>query len=176
MAVSPSTGVFPGTTVTYTATVIKGGLLPVFQWFKNNTLIPGAASNVYITNTVTPADVIKVLVHSSAPCVNPDTASASAVVLTVDELAGNTQAVKLYPSPNNGTFNIAGDIVGVVNNKAAVTITNVTGQLVYSAALQVSNGKVNAQLELSKDLPAGIYTLQLTSGKQTYHLKFAINR
>jgi len=176
LTASPNTGVFPGTTVTYTATVTKGGLLPVFEWFKNGTLIPGATSNVYITNTVTPADVIKVLVHSSAPCVNPDTASASAIVLVVDELAGNTQPIKLYPSPNNGSFSIVGNISGLIANNATITIANITGQHVYSNTVPVNKGKINARLELSKNLSAGVYTLQLTSGDQTYHLKFAIQR
>jgi len=176
LTASPNTGVFPGTTVTYTATVTKGGLLPVFEWFENGTLIPGATSNVYVTNTVTPADVIKVLVHSSAPCVNPDTASASAVVLAVDELTGNAQAIKLYPSPNNGSFSIVGNIAGLTANKATITIVNITGQLVYSTTAPVNNGRINTQLGLSKNLSAGIYTLQITSGDQTYHLKFAIQR
>ncbi|MBS1688109.1 MAG: T9SS type A sorting domain-containing protein, partial [Bacteroidetes bacterium] len=126
------------------------------------------------TNTVTPADVIKVLVHSSAPCVNPDTVSASAVVLAVGELIGNTQAIKLYPSPNNGSFSIIGNISGLTANKATISIANITGQLVYNTIVPVNNGRINSQLELSKNLPAGIYTLQLTSGDQTYHLKFAI--
>jgi len=176
LVAAPNTGVSLGTTVTYTATVTKGGLLPVFEWFKNGTLIPGATSSVYVTNTVTPADVIKVLVHSDAPCVNPDTASASAVVLAVDDLPGNTQPIKLYPSPNNGSFSMVGNISGLTSNKAAIGIVNITGQLVYSAVVPVSNGKINTQIALPKDIPAGIYTLRFTSGDQTYHLNFAIQR
>ena len=70
----------------------------------------------------------------------------------------------LYPNPNNGTFTIAGDIV---LDNATLNVYSTLGQLAYS-------GKVTHATVSISNLAAGVYQVQLTTGKTTYSQKLVI--
>ncbi len=67
---------------------------------------------------------------------------------------------KLYPNPNNGTFMLAYDLKK--NNDATVTITDITGKLVYKGILDNLDNRVQIN---TSNLNNGIYFIQITHDK-----------
>ncbi|TRW22213.1 T9SS type A sorting domain-containing protein [Flavobacterium zepuense] len=70
----------------------------------------------------------------------------------------------LYPNPNNGIFTIGGDIV---LDNATLNVYSTLGQLVYS-------DKVTQAMVLLPNLAAGVYQVQLTTGKATYSQRLVV--
>jgi hypothetical protein len=75
------------------------------------------------------------------------------------------QPVKIYPNPTTGFFTV--DVCkATVLEDARIEIINELGQVVYSKMAGMFNGCIKENIELSRDLPAGMYFLQLSVGKK----------
>jgi len=73
-----------------------------------------------------------------------------------------TDAVTVYPNPNNGTFTID---VPVLRNPGTVKITDATGRMLGSYKLKEGNNRINTD-----DLSSGMYYLLLDmDGKHSVH-------
>ncbi len=85
----PSVGISSGTTdticvgtiLTFVATPVNGGSVPVYQWEVNGSVV-GTTANFY---SYTPAngDIVSAMLTSNAVCAVPDTASDSAVIVVL---------------------------------------------------------------------------------------------
>ncbi|GAB5538614.1 MAG: hypothetical protein Salg2KO_07170 [Salibacteraceae bacterium] len=87
---------------------------------------------------------------------NGCTSLASNIVLSVDDLQGLDNQLRVYPNPSNGSVELA---IGDINGAMTMSVTNTLGQVVYR---NVSN--VNAQSIVSldlTDLPSGTYQLNV---------------
>jgi subtilisin-like proprotein convertase family protein len=69
-----ATTVCSGIPITYTATPVNGGTLPVYSWEINGGLIPGATSATY-AYTPNNGDIVKVTLNSNEVCAIPSTAT-----------------------------------------------------------------------------------------------------
>jgi len=76
------THICTGKNVIFTATAVNGGTSPTFAWIKNGSSV-GASSSTYSNNNLKNGDQISVVMASNAVCVNPSTATATPVKLTV---------------------------------------------------------------------------------------------
>ncbi|MFZ4523367.1 MAG: DNRLRE domain-containing protein [Bacteroidales bacterium] len=77
-----------GTTVTYTATPINGGILPGFQWMVNGT---GAGSNVPFFDYVpVTGDQVSCQLNSSLGCVNNNPAVSGTIIMNTWPVPGVT--------------------------------------------------------------------------------------
>ncbi len=81
VASNPGTNVCPGTSVTFTATPLNGGTVPVYQWIKNGALV-GTNSPTYLDSMLNSADSIRCLVTSNNPCVFIPTVSSLSSLIT----------------------------------------------------------------------------------------------
>ncbi|MDP1623410.1 MAG: hypothetical protein Q8M08_13845, partial [Bacteroidales bacterium] len=104
-----------GTSVTFTATPVNGGTLPIYQWSVNTFIIPGATSDTYTYIPVN-NDVVTSVLSSSEICVSGNPATSNAVTMMVEpQLAvgsisanqticsGTIPAMLLGVAPSNGT-------------------------------------------------------------------------
>ncbi len=73
----------------------------------------------------------------------------------------NSDIVKIYPNPSNGTLNIS------VNETATYTIMDVNGKI-------VAEGDVNSQIKLT-DLPTGLYMVKVLAGENLHNFKLIVN-
>lgn len=75
--------------------------------------------------------------------------------------------LQLYPNPNKGSFTIS----GISGSEVSLSITNITGQVVYKEVVK----NVAGQLQLKTQLPKGVYLIRLIneSNEQSI-LKFTI--
>lgn len=72
---------------------------------------------------------------------------------------------KLYPNPNNGTFNIV--MVREIKENINVEVYDVFGKVVYKDIKQGANFSINAL-----DLSSGMYIVRLSSGDYNETIKF----
>ena len=86
------------------------------------------------------------------------------------------EGIRLSPNPNNGTFTLSGNTGGVGNAEIHITITNMLGQVVHQQELSVTNGTINAEINLNNSLANGMYLLNMNTGTKTSTLHFIIGK
>ncbi|MEY3237981.1 MAG: hypothetical protein RI883_2082, partial [Bacteroidota bacterium] len=82
---SPSNTICAGTSVTFTATAVNGGTLPVYQWKVNGTNV-GTNSTTYTTTTLTNNAVVTCLLTSNAQCASPASIVSNSITMTVNAI------------------------------------------------------------------------------------------
>ena len=82
----------------------------------------------------------------------------------------NTMAVKVYPNPSNGKFNISMDLESA---GVALGVFDVTGKLIHSFKDSNASGTFTHELNLGKT-PAGVYILQVQTGNQIISKKLIV--
>ena len=92
----------------------------------------------------------------------------------VDATLSKTSAMVVYPSPTSANnFNVAA--YGLANT-ADLYVYDITGRIVYTSKLKVSEGKVRQLFDLTGILAPGVYTTIVKSGDNTYNQKVLINK
>ncbi|GAA4468491.1 hypothetical protein GCM10023093_26180 [Nemorincola caseinilytica] len=88
---------------------------------------------------------------------------------SVNALAGNTDLLQLSPNPAQGSVQLSYHDIAETGQ---VTITNVTGQVVYADTVPAGTGNITISLQ---NIPAGIYLVKLTSGNVMHTQKLIKN-
>ncbi len=158
---------------TFKALPQNGGTNPQFQWYKNNSTIPGATDSIYIATGIQKYDRITVRMTSSLECVS-DRAVMSENITTGITATKNAEIdLKLYPNPNEGMFTVAVDGLGTAMY-VELEVTNMMGQIVYRKQVQPEQGKINHAVSLSKSNAAGGYMLNVIIDGQRLSRRFVI--
>jgi trimeric autotransporter adhesin len=84
-------------------------------------------------------------------------------------------AITLAPNPNNGTVTISGTLNTKSNETVALTVTNMLGQVVYTATITANNGNINDQVNLG-NIANGVYILNMTTGTETIVSRFVVEK
>jgi len=92
LTITPSLGTIlcnATTSETFTANPVNGGSAPSYQWTVNGTVVGTAATYSYVPAS---GDVVRCLLTSNAPCVMPDTISAS-LVMTISPMVAASVSI-----------------------------------------------------------------------------------
>lgn len=166
ISADPGTSIAPGQSVTFTANATNGGTLPLYRWYLNNVLIPGATNQTYTSNTLSNDDSISVQLTRNDAC---GLSSFNAVVMKVGvgvaDVSSNIEQIVVAPNPNNGTFRLTGTLGTLATTEVLMSITTITGQTVYTGKLKAEGGKINERV-VSNGLTAGIYMLTLRTADE----------
>jgi len=95
---NPSDTICAGSTITFTATPINGGLAPVYQWQINNHNV-GTNNPTYSSATLSNQDTVSCILTSSEGCVVPRDTISNKIVVTVNPIL--TPAISIVASGNN---------------------------------------------------------------------------
>ncbi|GAA4463620.1 hypothetical protein GCM10023093_12510 [Nemorincola caseinilytica] len=167
ISASPTT-IHPGETITFAAIAPNAGPSPVYQWFIDGVLVPGATSATYVTSSLVNGQVVHCKVTTSMACVTPPIALSNGFTVSVTsgiwEVTKNGSSFTVSPNPNKGTFTVNGRLAGTGN--VSVYVANMLGQTVYSTAAQVRNGSISEEISLDASLPAGTYMVIVTAGEE----------
>jgi hypothetical protein len=149
---------------------------PQYQWQINGITIPNTDTGKLIIDSLKDLDTLTCRLICADTCANPaDTTSNSLVFhvkpkpVSVNSLGNAVAGVRIYPNPNNGNFTLSGNVSGMVD----IHILNTMGQIVYSDKIDVAGSALNKQIEL-RDMPNGIYILQVSSPEGIQTLRFNI--
>ncbi len=173
---SPGNLITAGDTVTFTAAVTFGGLSYSYQWEVNSNPVAGANTNTFVTSLLSNHDVVTCAVDGMSPCGSATGLGSieiidTATTLGVSNLHSGTPDVTLVPNPNKGTFTVKGTLGSLTDEAAAITITDMLGQVVYKDQLAAPAGKLNVQIQVAETLANGIYLLNVKteSGNKVIH-------
>ena len=170
LTADPGVSVAPGTTVTYTATVMNKVTAATYQWLKNGTAVFGANSPVFVDNDVRNFDTVSCRVWSGGFC--SQTAIERLHMNVFDPGGGNNNtavhnvtgadvSIRVIPNPSRGTFTVTGTM-----NEEVVTLelTDMIGRMIYKGDAMVKDGRLNAEVQLSNTVANGTYLLNVRSG------------
>ena len=166
LTASPGAVILKGQSDTITATVVNAGSSPSYQWLVNTTIIPGATTNVFISDTLSNGDSVTCIVHGSGECGLYTFNSAVIItdgILNVKQITSGNSDIRLLPNPNNGSFMLRGTLGTTQDEEVSVEITDMVGQVIYKTKILAVNGKINEQIRLNNALPNGMYSLNLHS-------------
>ncbi|NDC41496.1 MAG: T9SS C-terminal target domain-containing protein, partial [Chitinophagia bacterium] len=172
--------VLPGTNVTFTAHVSDTGSAPTYRWFKNGVLIPGATNLVYVATMINNRDSFILKATNNDIC-NGLTGYGDMVItlgenVGVHQVAGNNSDIVLAPNPNNGTFSLTADFGATyTDGELNMEVTNTVGQVVLRRSVRLSQGRLKEQIQLSDQLAAGTYFLNLRSDGLLRTIRFIVN-
>lgn len=81
---------------------------------------------------------------------------------------------EVYPNPTSGEFNINMNLSASVNT-ADIVIVNMIGDVVYSNYTSITNGILNASVNL-QNATAGLYLVKIIVGGNEYNKQIVINK
>jgi uncharacterized protein YjdB len=170
----PGIVVGKGGSVTLTANVANGGSSPSYQWFINGVAVPGANTATLNITSLSQRDSVSCLVTGSDLCA---TSAGTHEILNTNSVGvGNTALLKgdvmVVPNPNNGEFTIKGTLGTANDEKLSIVITDLLGQIVYTADAMATGGVVNERIKLNNSIANGVYLLNLRSstGNRIFHI------
>jgi len=172
----PGTSIETGTAVTLSAGVTGGGTTTSYQWFLNGVGISGATDATYSSNTFADQDSVTCGITTANAC--GEVTLTTFVIISVSNNEGiiptaAQEYFSIFPNPNNGAFTVIATL-GVAEGSACLTITDMIGQVAYSSIVPAINGKINAQIQLNKELAKGVYMLNLRSGPDNRVVHFVV--
>lgn len=174
IAATPDSMVLPGGTVSFIASVGGFGITG-YQWYVNNVAIAGATSATYTRTNIRSNDRVRVEVTSSAMCANIGVSNTITTRITTDvaNVSPSFDALQLFPNPNNGTFQISGNISQLTDGKATIVITNAIGQVLYHQSTSVINQHIDAPIQI-EHLPVGTYMLRISKDQEGKTFRFNV--
>ena len=84
IALTASSVVANGNSVTFTATATNAGISPVYTFSVNGTLVQTGAANTFSSSTLKVADSVSCTITSNALCTIANTATSNAIVMTTN--------------------------------------------------------------------------------------------
>ncbi len=107
-----------------------------------------------------------------------DTADAFLIKFTTKptRLPSATRAVdtiRLFPCPNNGVFDVSGEVLANGTKNISVTVLNTVGRVIYSTYWPVVNQKIRGHIDISYESP-GEYIFNAVSPNRNTSIKFEI--
>ena len=169
-----------GKTDSFVALVTDGGVSPLYQWFVNNVAATGASatSDVFITSKLKNNDSVSCMVKSSGIC---GFTSFNGLIVKVYpagvvNISAEKTEISVIPNPNNGTFTMSGTLAVTIDQEASVTVTDVTGRIVYSNKIVAVTGKINEQVHLGDNLVSGLYMLSVKTATENSTVHFVVKK
>ncbi len=148
----------PGTQVSVAKDAIAGG-----EWISSDNSVATVDNNGLVSALATGTVEIT---H-----VFTDASGESASTATHVQVNALPMEAQLIPNPNAGAFTIMGSTGSEKDETLEIEITNMLGQIVYSARSVAMSGNVSEQVALSNVLANGMYLLTISgeNGKKVFH-------
>lgn len=174
ITVDPTTPVWEGLLVNFTATVANAGIQPKYQWMRNGQPVQGATAATWGTTELKNNDIIHCEIISDYKCPQPKVASSNSITVSVTTSVTDNTVINntlLYPNPNKGSFTLKGTIP---NGNVTIDIVNTMGQIVYKNEVRVTQGILEKDVNLT-NIPNGVYLLRMQAGAEQRSIKFNIS-
>ena len=135
--------------------------------------MPGATDGSYTSNSFVSGDIVTCKVTNMDPCAKSALKSVSFGGSTAASgLTKSSSAFTIAPNPNNGMFTLYGE--NYTAGTLDVSIINQLGQVVFRQQVVTPGGELSENISL-KNLPAGIYMMQVATANSTQMLRFTVS-
>jgi len=145
-----------GTTVTFTATPVSGGVSPVYQWYKNSN--PVETSSIYSFIPVN-GDVVYVIMTSSLPCVSSSPATSNEVTMIVNPTVFNVGSITGSTLLVKGSMAVPYSIAPIANATNYNWLYTGTGATIHgtgnSVTIDFDASATTGQLSVKVVTPCG---------------------
>jgi hypothetical protein len=163
----PQGGITPGSiTVVYAGSEVNLGGDATGTWSSSDNAIATVDGNGLVTG-VAPGSVT--ILHEMSGDDGVVTTSTSNVVVRAVPAS-----ISLVPNPNKGTFVVKGTTGSMNDEQVTLEVTDVLGQVVYSAKVTAYGGKLNETISLSSTLANGTYLMNLRSATSNTVVHFVV--
>jgi hypothetical protein len=127
-----------------------------YQWYRNNSLLPGETSLAYLATT---AGNYTVDVSNAEGCTKRS--GKRKVVSSGCRLAdaGSVDYLSIFPNPSSGTFQFVWREAQLKDENILVQVRNSKGQQVYQEMISASDGMAAGSISLT--LASGTYLIRL---------------
>jgi len=175
---SVTTATYLGQVYTFNSLVTSGGGAASYQWYVDNSPVPGATNNSY-AHTVYDNDTVYCRVNGNPPCETGSLANSNSIVIYGDYLHTNivtdkSGSMSLFPNPNTGNFTLSGTIADNVSEELTYEVVNVLGQVVLKGSTMTKNGVLSQKIEMNKNTSAGTYMLRVNGANDHKVFHFVI--
>jgi hypothetical protein len=160
---SPGLVLTPGQSVTFTASVTNGGQAPQYQWLLNGSLIAGATTPTFVTNTLVDGDAVSVRVTRSDTCTPVRTAISPALNVQVSSAVSHIQSqygFKVFPQPVHDYATLTA-AAGMAAGTYKISLHSVTGELVMESIITLTGAAWSHSLMLPTTISNGLYHLSI---------------
>ena len=145
---SSGSSICSGSTASFTASPVNGGVSPGYQWLLNGNNIPGATLSTYSSPTLANADQVSLRMTSSVGCATGSPASSNSITMNVMPLAEPTVSISSVPNVTfSSVITNGGSTPAYQWYKNGMAIPGATSSTYYTASAGLGN----------------IYSLKLTS-------------
>jgi hypothetical protein len=177
ISASPSLTVNAGDPITFTAFVTGAGPSPVFEWYVNSSLVPGAITNTFTTSTLSDYDSVTCRVTGSGVCsiVTYNSVYVTILPVGVGHIAGEA-GISIFPNPGNGQFRLRAAVGAFTLGDVRLNVSDVLGQNVYTGTLQMGANGIDAVINLPQSLASGVYMLNVGNGIETRQYRLIVGR
>lgn len=159
--------VYRGTTVSLKAQVNGGGIDNYeTSWYINGNLVATNKSNTYSSKNFNDWDSVYCIVNYTGVC-EGSIQSNTLLINTYHNL-------KLYPNPSNGEFTISVNDFSVNGVPVELEVYDMMGQRVYAEKTNFDVITLYHKLNLSNELPSGVYMLKVTYEKTKLSRVFVV--
>ncbi len=172
---SPGLNIPAGLSLTLTADITNTVPLPSYQWSVNGVPVTGATMPQFTSDNFANLDIVTCTVTSGGGCAGSagtGTVTVRVAGVGVNNIASIGTDIQLIPNPNKGTFNVKGTLSTNTNEEVSMEVTNMLGQSILVRKVDVRNGEINENVQLSSDIANGMYILTLRSeaGNKVFHI------
>ena len=156
----PIRNLFPGLTTTLIAVVSPNPAGATYQWFRNGTAVAGATSNRLLVN-IDGVGTYTVRVVDANQCVAAVSTSTPANIVIGD--SANVTKLFIYPSPNNGRFQVRyfNDVINNGPNPGIINVYDSKGSRVFTKNYNVGGGFQAMNVDLGTSHGKGVYRIDL---------------
>lgn len=175
---------YPNDTIAHWGQIISlfsdityGGSAPVYEWYSNGDLIPGATTSTY-SKEVYANDTLYCVMHSNAFCAVPATDTSNKVIISTGRLSvdGNPdydRNIRIVPNPNQGSFTIS-NFYAVLDGMS-YSVLDMFGKVVHSGDMNFMTPGEH-KVTLPPYLPNGLYFVVLDNELERKVTKFVLMR
>ncbi len=168
-----------GDLVSFYPTVTYGGIHAAYQWFVNDSAVPGA-TNYSFSTIVMPGDRVRCTLTSDAYCISTPTAGSNTVTMQGDKLGvqqgtAGSGGLSIYPNPNSGAFIVSGVLAAGNTGALAIEVRSATGAVVYRSNVMPNGNQIRTSLNLQETLAPGQYFIRITGDNTEAVMHFVVN-
>lgn len=139
-----------------------------YVWYQDGSEIIGATDYIYYATAT--GDYYYVVTNASG-C---SRTTSTITVIDYCKLGAAQAQMMIYPNPANDVVNIA--ISALQAEDAFVSITDLTGRVLYTERVGVVDGNLTSSISLSDAFSNGVYMLTITAGETNINRQFVVTR